>query len=319
VELSIHPTAPYNFERSLSVFARWRDANLLDAYVDRAYWRVVPTSRGSILVSFRSAGTVEEPKVVVATHSPTNWVGEAEIKRVAEHVLNARLDVAPSVALMRADPVLAGHLETFYGVRPVQTPSLFEALIIAILEQQIALSVAIRLKARTAARYGEAFVYDNRTYYAFPSPTVLEGAATDDLRALGMSHRKAEYIVGLAGLVDSGQLDLEALAHLADDELIARLTSIRGIGRWTAEYAAIRALGRMCFLLADDLGVKNMVSELYFGGRTATPNQVRSLLSGWGDQKGLLLFYLLNLKRLSAADPAKHIHVEMSADGRQGP
>jgi DNA-3-methyladenine glycosylase II len=146
----------------------------------------------------------------------------------------------------------------------------------------------------------------------------LEGAATDDLRALGMSHRNAEYIVGLAGLVDSGQLDLEALAHLADDELIARLTSIRGIGRWTAEYAAIRALGRMSFLLADDLGVKNMVSELYFRGRTATPTEVRSLLSSWGDQRGLLLFYLLNLKRLRAADPAKRIHVEMSADGRQG-
>jgi DNA-3-methyladenine glycosylase II len=167
--------------------------------LDGAYWRVVPTSRGSILVSFRSAGSVEEPKVVVATLSPTNGVGEAEIKRVAEHVLNARLDVAPGVALMRADPILARHLETFYGVRPAQTPSLFEALVITILEQQIALPVAIRLKAGWRRVTGEAFAYDKRTYYGFPSPTALEGAASDDLRALGMRHRKAEYVVASLG------------------------------------------------------------------------------------------------------------------------
>ncbi len=74
------------------------------------------------------------------------------------------------------------------------------------------------------------------------------------------------------------------------------------MGRWTAEYAAIRGLGRMSFLLADDLGVRNIVSELYFGGRGATPDEIRSLLIGWGDQKGLLAFYLLNLRRLSPAE-----------------
>jgi hypothetical protein len=175
VELSIRPTAPYDFERSLSVFARWGDANLLDVYLDGAYWRVVPTSRGSILVSFRSAGTVEEPKVVVATLSPTNGVGEAEIKRVAEHMLNARLDVAPSIALMRADPVLARQLETFYGVRPAQTPSLFEALVIAILEQQIALRVAIRLKARIAAVTGRRSPTTSELTMDSPRPLPWKG------------------------------------------------------------------------------------------------------------------------------------------------
>jgi hypothetical protein len=63
-----------------------------------------------------------------------------------------------------------------------------------------------------------------------------------------------------------------------------------------------------------------VVSELYFGGRTPTPKEVRSLLSGWEDRKGLLLFYLLrNLRRLSAADPANRIHLEISDDGRRGP
>src|SRR2546428_7378753 len=100
VELSIHPTAPYNFERSLSVFARWGDANLLDVYVDGAYWRLAPTSRGSTLVSFPPAGTAQEPKVVVPAPSPTHRVREAKIQRVAATALSARARVPPTGALV---------------------------------------------------------------------------------------------------------------------------------------------------------------------------------------------------------------------------
>jgi 3-methyladenine DNA glycosylase/8-oxoguanine DNA glycosylase len=66
----------------------------------------------------------------------------------------------------------------------------------------------------------------------------------------------------------------------------------------------------MSFLLADDLGVKSVVSELYFGGRTPTPQDVRSRLSCWGDQKGLLLFYLLNLRRLAGDVAGRRAAVE---------
>jgi DNA-3-methyladenine glycosylase II len=298
VQFTIRPIPPYDFDRSLSIFTRWGEASLLDVYEAGLYRRVVPSPSGNVLVAFRTVGTVDEPEVAVSTLSPSGEAGEAELRRVAEHVLNARLDLAPCVAIMRADPVLAVHLRTFYGVRPALLPSLFEALVVAILEQQIALPVAITLKARLVTRYGEAFEHDARTYYAFPSPAGLSAAAPDDLHALGMSRRKAEYITDLAALVDGGQLDLNAIAALDDDALVTRLTAVRGIGRWSAEYAAIRGLGRMTFLLADDLGVRNIVSELYCGGRKATADEVRSLLSGWGDQAGLLAFYLLNLKRL---------------------
>ena len=298
MQLTIRPVPPYDFDRSLSIFTRWGAASLLDVYEPGLYRRVVPTPGGNVLLAFRTVGTVDDPEVAVSALSPCAGAGEAELLHIAEHVLNARLDLAPCVAVMKADAVLAAHLGTFYGVRPALVPSLFEALVVAILEQQIALQVAIQLKSRLVARYGEAFEHDGRTYYAFPSPAGLSAAAPDELHALGMSRRKAEYIVGLAGLVAGGQLDLDAIAALGDDELVARLTAIRGIGRWSAEYAAIRGLGRMTFLLADDLGLRNVVSELYCGGRKASADDVRSVLSRWGDQGGLLAFYLLNLKRL---------------------
>ncbi len=313
---TVRPVPPYDFDRSLSIFTRWGEASVLDVYERGLYRRVVPTPHGNVALSFRTVGTIDKPEVTVSAFSPHDGLGEAELRDIAEHVLNARLDPAPCVAIMKADPVLAAHLQTFRGVRPALVPSLFEALVIAILEQQIALAVAIRVKARLVTGYGETFARDGQTFSAFPSPAVLSAAAPDDLHALGMTRRKAEYIIGLAGLVAGGQLDLAALAALDDTELVARLTAVRGIGRWTAEYAAIRGLGRMSFLLADDLGVRNVVSKLYCGGRKATADEVRTLLAGWGDQKGLLAFYLLNLERLDEGRAAEAVPAVEASDDR---
>ena len=302
MKFDVEPRAPYDFDRSLSVFKRWGDESILDFYSPGLYRRVVPTSKGNLLLQFDSVGTVDEPLVSVHSLSAAHGVGTAEVKGIAEHVLNASLDLAPVLALMHNDPVLRTHVETFRGVRPPLLPSLFEALVVAIIEQQIALPVAIRLKARMVERYGEVFDHAASRYYAFPSPHVLSQASIDDVRALGISRRKAEYVTGLAELVERGQLDLEASAALTDDELVARLTSVRGVGRWTAEYAAIRGLGRTSFLLADDLGVRRAVSKRYFHGDDPSSEQIRALLDHWGEHKGLLAFYLLSLEHLGVSD-----------------
>jgi DNA-3-methyladenine glycosylase II len=95
--------------------------------------------------------------------------------------------------------------------------------------------------------------------FAFPTRERLARASVDELLALGFSGRKAEYVVGLA----RSDLDLHALAALPDDEVKARLTALRGLGEWTADWFLARHLARPHAWPAGDLGLRRAVEAFY--------------------------------------------------------
>ena len=93
----------------------------------------------------------------------------------------------------------------------------------------------------------------------FPTRGRIAAADEDELVALGFSRRKAEYVIGLA----RHEIDLDALAALEDDEVRARLTAIRGLGPWTAEWFLARHLARPRAWPAGDLGLRKAAEVLY--------------------------------------------------------
>jgi DNA-3-methyladenine glycosylase II len=107
------------------------------------------------------------------------------------------------------------------------------------------------------------------------------------------SQRKAEYIIGLARELSEGRLDLGAFAGVPDETVVARLTAIRGLGRWTAEWFLARALGRPDVCPADDLGVRRAVEALCFGGRERDAAAVRRRAREWRPHRSLATHYLL--------------------------
>jgi DNA-3-methyladenine glycosylase II len=116
------------------------------------------------------------------------------------------------------------------------------------------------------------------------------------------STRKAEYLIGLAGAIADGKLDLAGLAHVPDDEVIARLTALRGLGRWTAEWFLARGLGRPDVCPAGDLGVRRAVEALCFRGRACDTARVRRRALAWRPYRSLAVHYLLaGLRRARAA------------------
>ncbi len=191
------------------------------------------------------------------------------------------------------DPVLAGLVGRLPGFRPPLAPDGFEQLVSAITTQQISLRAALairnRLVERFSARVGRA--------YAFPSRETLAGASVPQLTALGLSARKAEYVIGLA----RADLDFGALAGLRDDEVVARLTALPGVGRWTAEWFLARHLGRPDVWPAGDLGLQRAVSVLYLGGRRISEAQVRELGERFSPHRNLAAHYLLSGVRVLGA------------------
>jgi DNA-3-methyladenine glycosylase II len=113
------------------------------------------------------------------------------------------------------------------------------------------------------------------------------------------SWRKAEYIVNLSRLVTSGELPLETFSGLSNEAVIERITQVKGLGRWTADWLLARGLGRGDVVAAGDLGVRKAVGKFYFGAQTPSIDEVRSFAARWGTFQSLTVHYLLAGLRFS--------------------
>src|SRR5207247_2092167 len=121
----------------------------------------------------------------------------------------------------------------------------------------------------------------------------LAGLRPTDLRQFGFSRQKGRAIIELAQSVAAGQLDLEALASLPDDEAVRRLCELRGVGRWTAEYVLLRGLGRTHVFPGDDVGARNNLQRWLRLAKPLDYRTVRRVLSLWEAHAGLAYFHLL--------------------------
>jgi len=174
---------------------------------------------------------------------------------VVEKLLGLEFDLPPFYAWAADRPVLAELVPRLAGFRPPLAPDPFESLVTSITAQQVSLFAAFAIRTRMIERFGER----GELAYSFPTRERIAAAREAELVALGFSRRKAEYVVGLA----REEIDLEALAMLDDDEVRARLTAIRGLGPWTADWFLARHLARPRAWPAGDLGVRKAAQLLY--------------------------------------------------------
>ncbi|HYE70905.1 MAG TPA: DNA-3-methyladenine glycosylase 2 family protein [Ramlibacter sp.] len=114
----------------------------------------------------------------------------------------------------------------------------------------------------------------------------------DDMQAAGLSARKIEYLVDLALHFDSGAIQPEVWKQMGDDEIIAELVGIRGIGRWTAEMFLIFHLMRPNVLPLDDIGLINGISRNYFSGETVSRSEAREVAAAWAPYCSVATWYI---------------------------
>jgi DNA-3-methyladenine glycosylase II len=142
---------------------------------------------------------------------------------------------------------------------------------------------------------------------AFPGPEELASAGPDDIKRLGFSRAKARTIVDAARAIVAGDLDLEGLDQLEDAAAIERLTRLRGIGRWTAEYVLLRGLGRLHVFPGDDIGAHNKLRRLFDLDTDLDYDAVKRLVSRWHPYAGVVYFHLLldSLSQTGVVEPTQ--------------
>ena len=189
-----------------------------------------------------------------------------------------------------ADPVLAGLIEARPDFDPrawlTELPAmdLFGALVFQVTGQQLSVAATRSTLARIQALFGGHL----------PAPVELLGVDPGALRAAGLSWRKIGTLRDLAGRLADGRLDQDALSRLPDEELLAELTTIPGIGPWTVQGALIIALGREDVVLPGDLALRKMVRAAYRLDHLPSPQEVLAIADKWRPYRSLATSYLFS-------------------------
>lgn len=218
---------------------------------------------------------------------PWSEEAAAEVARL----LGLAFDLAGFRVFAAEEPVLSGIAQRLSGFRPTLNPRPFEALVVAITSQQISLRAAAAIRANLVERFGVRHEHA----WEFPTRERLARVRPSELLVLGFSGRKAEYVLELA----QSDLDLDGLATLPDDAVIERITAVRGLGRWTADWYLARHLARPSAWPAGDLGVRKAVSTFYAAGRPLSIEEVRSMGERFAPFQNLSAQFLLAGARMA--------------------
>ena len=219
-------------------------------------------------------------------------VEESEVVPHIRHTLNLDLDLKHWYEAIDADDPMHPIIEGLYGLRPGAKPTVFESLVTAILEQQLNVRFACTLETRLIEKYGTKLTCDQGVVWLFPTPEALASLGIDELRELQLSRAKADYVIGLAKQITDGEIDPEAWHELDDASLMDRLTEIRGVGQWTAEYVAMIGYRRFNHAPAADIGLRNAVTKLTAADEQLPEETTRAFMHRWDEYKGLATVYI---------------------------
>jgi DNA-3-methyladenine glycosylase II len=203
--------------------------------------------------------------------------------------------------LREADPVLARLIDDRPDFDPrawiseLPAMDLFGALLFQVTGQQLSVAATRRTIARIQAMFGGRL----------PAPAELLSVEPDQLRAAGLSWRKIGTLRDLAARMTDGRLDADALSRLPDDELMAELTAIPGIGPWTVQGALIVALRREDVVLPGDLALRKAVQAAYQLDHRPTQEEVVAIAEKWRPYRSLATSYLFSaaFERATGTEP----------------
>jgi len=182
--------------------------------------------------------------------------------------------------LMKRDRILKKLIPKFGEIHLVNLGDPFSTLARSVAGQQISVKAAQAIWERVKGACPEVH------------PAHFIRLGHEKLQACGLSRRKAEYILDLAQHFESGALHVDAWTSMDDEAVIAELTQIRGIGRWTAEMFLIFNLSRPDVLPLDDLGLIQAISVNYFSGEPVTRSEAREVAANWEPWRTVATWYM---------------------------
>jgi 3-methyladenine DNA glycosylase/8-oxoguanine DNA glycosylase len=189
--------------------------------------------------------------------------------------------------LRKTDPILQRVIERVgpYRLKPRSEGTHFDHIARAIVYQQLSGKAAATIHGRVCALFPNSAI----------DPALLLAMPDEQLRAAGLSRAKALYLHDLAARTTSGELQVDGLHALSDDEILAQLVAVKGVGVWTAQMFLMFRLGRPDILPGSDLGIRKGVQMAYGMRSLPTPRKVEELGARWAPYRTIAAWYLWRL------------------------
>ncbi|HLO13152.1 MAG TPA: DNA-3-methyladenine glycosylase [Pseudoneobacillus sp.] len=273
---------PYNFERVLERLSLdpLQAVNLEKQTLKMPLW----IDEEPVVVEIKSIGTIAEPKFKLSSNN-TELKMKA-IEKVAK-ILQWNISLIEIHRhFSRTD--LKEIFETHYGTPLILDFDPYSCLMKCIIHQQLNLAFAHKL----TERFVHSFGFELEGVWFYPSPEKIASLTVEDLRTLQFSGRKAEYAIGVSKAIVNGELDLESMKDLPEDEIFKKLIKMKGVGPWTIQNLLMFGYGKPNLFPIADIGIQNALKKLYQLDRKPTLEEMEHYKKPWAPYLSYASLYL---------------------------
>ncbi|MFA7495451.1 MAG: base excision DNA repair protein [Acidithiobacillus sp.] len=298
------------YRLDFTIWALRRQAhNRMDGWENDTYWRVLRYGDEWLKVRLRQIQDHPDSRLKGEIYQgPQDGQAVSWVREQLTWMLGLDRDLIPFYEIAANDTRLASLAARYRGLRPPRFASIFEGLVNAVACQQLSLHLGILLLNRLS-KLCSVQTGDIDHVYPFPEPSALLQQEVTALHDLGFSRQKVIALRALAEEAVAGGLERKDWQILSNGEAMQRLLRLRGIGRWSAEYVLLRALGRLDVFPGDDVGARNSLGRwLEESDSLVDYAQITHRLRQWQPYAGMVYFLLL-MRRLEGEG-----HVRNPAD-----
>ncbi|EFM11357.1 HhH-GPD family protein [Paenibacillus curdlanolyticus YK9] len=282
----------FSFTQNVSYLSRAADECLYRIEDNRIY-RWIEVNGERIAVEISEANSAGEAGLRIRFQKEPTPEGRDGVIRFVREWFDMDRDLVPFYAMARQDHLLQEAAARFEGLRLIGIPDLFEAVCWGILGQQINLKFAYTLKKRFVEQYGAHTEWEGHTLWLFPQPSTVMALRVEDLTAMQITTRKAEYLINVARMVEAGELSKSALIAAGSvREAEKLLVGIRGIGPWTANYALMRCLRLTDAFPIDDVGLHLAIKHRLGLAEKPSVKAIREMTAAWKGWESYAVFYM---------------------------
>jgi DNA-3-methyladenine glycosylase II len=273
---------PYDFNRVLDRLSLdpLSAVNLVTSTLRMPLW----IEAEPIIIEIKSLGTIDSPKFQLSSNK--GKLKARSIEKVAE-ILKWNTQLV-NIHQHFSQTALKEIFETHYGTPLILDFDPYSCLMKCIIHQQLNLAFAHKLTERFVHTFG--FKQDGVWFY--PLPEKIATLAVEELRALQFSGRKAEYVTGVSQAIVKGDLNLDAIKELSEEEIYEQLIKIKGVGPWTIQNLLMFGYGKPNLFPKTDIGIQNALKKLYQLERKPTLEEIELYKKPWEPYLSYASLYL---------------------------
>jgi DNA-3-methyladenine glycosylase II len=261
--------------------------HLEGSYAQRSFWL------GDVPLVLRLSQAGDDGELTAEAFSDRDVTAHSgAIKAAARHMVAADDDLLEFHAAVAKDKKMMRLAEALPGLKPLRVPDIWTTLLRSLISQQVSTAAARAIRERFSRQHGHIVQVGTDDVSVVPSPAAVAALEESALRAVGFSGRKAEYAIGFARAFLNGTIDPAQLSAAPPEQMIERLSSLRGVGVWTAECVGIFCIGYRDLLPADDLGIQHSIEQLYKLDHCPKPKEVTRIGKKWSGWRSYAAIYL---------------------------